>query len=184
MKVLNLSLMAISFSTIQVGLGIDVGYWLVAAGSSIAGSLLLGYFRPERTFWGQINKVLLATIGGVIFGSAFVHWRQIEAPPYLAVSFCCSSMAVLIFIRTWISMFEANAGRFTTTLIQRIFNIRLEDDDGKTIVHRPRGKRKSSHIHVETTAEGPPKVLIGEQAVPDEIKIIEQTVIEQKKEDK
>lgn len=179
MQILNFILPAISLLLTVVGLETDLQYIALAGGSAIAGSLLLGYFRPEKTLGSQVNKMAMATIGGLIAGSAFIQWRQIDTPAYISLAFCVSAMLVLIFVRTFVSLTEANAGTLTTTLIQRIFNVKLSKDNNDDEDSRPRRKPRSDVLVSQKPHEAP-TVVISETAKPDEIRVIEQTVVEKK----
>lgn len=186
MKVINFTIPSIALWLTALGLEVDAQYLMLVGGSSIAGSLMLGYFKPEKTFFAQLNQMIMATIGGLILGSAFVEWRQYQNPAYISLSYCICSMLVLIFLRTIVRLFEANAGKFTTTLIQRIFNVKLDEVD--TEFHKTKGggrrrvNRLDNDIRVEKKDHLPPTVIIGPSAKPDEIRVIEQTEVETKKE--
>lgn len=177
MQILNFLLPMVSLLLTVVGLETDLQYIALAGGSAVAGSLLLGYFRPEKTLGSQVNKMAMATIGGLIAGSAFIQWRQIDTPAYISLAFCTCSMLVLIFVRTFVSLTEANAGTLTTTLIQRIFNVKLSKDNADDD-ERPR--RRRSEVLVSQKPHEAPTVIIGETAKPDEIRVIEQTIVEKK----
>ncbi len=188
--VLNIFLPAISFVMTTAGLEVNWLHIVLAAGSSVAGSLLLGYFRPEKTLGSQLNKMAMATIGGLIVGSAIVQYKDLTNNAYISLAYFTASIVVLIFVRTFVGLFEANAGSLTTTLIQRVFNVKLDkgrDENGNEI-HRTKGgtRRRTVHkdgdIHISQQANCPPTVEIGPGAKPDEIKVIEQTVVENKKE--
>ncbi len=143
MKALYLILSLSSFVLTYFGLAIDWQYVALCVGSSIAGSLVFGYVRPELTFWRQAVKGCMATIVGLIFGSAVIEWQGIEKPEYIGLAYFSASLLALILIRTLVGLFETNAGSLTVTLIQRVFNIRLEgeasDLAGK---HNSQKKRK------------------------------------------
>lgn len=171
MKLLNFMLPAISGLLTSVGLGIDWHYTALACGSAMAGSLLFNYFRREKTFGAQAYKMAMAAVGGLILGSYVVHWRGYTAPAEVSAVYCLSAMVVLIFLRTVVSLFEEHSRKITITLVQRIFNIKLDE---KTKRPRRRG------VHVSTAPNCPPEVVIEPTAEPDEIRVVEQTVVEQK----
>lgn len=182
-KMLTYLLPICSFVLTSIGLQIDWQYVALAGGGSLAGSVILSYFRREKTKNEQLYKIVVSAIGGLIVGSAIVTYRELVQPSYIALTFFICSMLVLIILRVFIKLTETNAATFTTTLIQRIFNVKLEKSDGETIVHRPKGnggKRRSENIQVQEHDDGPPTVVIGDKAKPDEVKVIEQTVIETK----
>lgn len=192
MKMFNLLLAAISFGLAALGLEIDVQYVALVIGSTVAGSLLLGFYRPEKTFVERMKKIAMASLAGLIFGSAIIAWREITTPAFVSLTYCMTSMLVLIFLRTLVGLTETNAGTLTTTLIQRIFNVKLDrrgncpDDEihttkGGTRSRRRRPRIAANDIHISKNPNAPPTVVIGDSAKPDEVKIIEQTVVETKK---
>lgn len=183
MKILNFFLPMLSFVLTANGLDIDWHYIAIACGSSIAGSLLFGYFRREKTFGAQLYKIAMAMIGGLIVGSAFVHWREITAPAMVGLAYCVSAMLVLIFLRTVVSLFEENARNFTVTMIQRIFNVKLDKEEKKPTAqgYRRTISRPRQGIHISKTPDGTPTVEIKPSAKPDEIRIVEETVIQKPK---
>lgn len=188
MKLFNLLLAAISFGLAALGLEIDVQYVALVIGSTIAGSLLLGFYRPERTFVERLKKIAMASLAGLIFGSAIVSWRMIEMPAFISLTYCMTSMLVLIFLRTLVGLTETNAGTLTTTLIQRIFNVKLNrKGDCDDEIHTTKGgtrrtrRRPRQGIHISQSPDKKPVVVIDETAKPDEVRVIEETVVDTKK---
>jgi hypothetical protein len=182
--ILNIILPAMSFVLTTAGLAIDWHYVALAAGSAVAGSLLLGYFRPEKTLGSQVNKMAMATIGGLIVGSAVVQYKGLISPSYVSLAYFVSAIGVLIVVRTFVGLFEANAGSLTTTLVQRIFNVKLERNENGEI-HRTKGGRARHNrkdIRIENNPTGQPSIVIDSDAKPDEVRVIEQTIVDQKKE--
>lgn len=141
MKALYLILSFASFALTYAGLAVDWQYVALCIGSSIAGSLVFGYIRPELTFWRQAVKGCMATIVGLIFGSALIEWQSIEKPEYIGLAYFSASLLALIVIRTLVGLFETNAGSITVTLIQRVFNIRLSENDGEKHSRKNRKER-------------------------------------------
>lgn len=176
MKALYLILGALSFVLTNAGLQIDWQYVAVALGGAIAGSLVLGYIRPEVTFWRQAIKGCIATIVGLIFGAAVVEYQAIDRPAFIGLSFFITSLLALILIRTLVGLFEANAGSLTVTLVQRIFNIKLDRTDD---VEKVRARARRRDIKITRNAGDDPTVEIGKHARPDEVRVIEQTVVKQ-----
>lgn len=181
-KMLNFILPTFSFILTAAGLQIDWHYIALAVGGSVSGSVILSYFRREKSRYEQVYKMLTSAIGGLIVGSAVVSYRLMEVPSYIALTYFICSMLVLIILRTFISLTETNAATLTTTLIQRVFNIKLDEEIGGS--QRREGgqsrRRKIDEVHVVTSANCPPVVIIPDTAKPDEIKVIEQSEIEKK----
>lgn len=174
-KMFNFLLPTMSFMLTAAGLQIDWHYIALAVGGSVSGSVILSYFRREKSRYEQVYKMLGSAIGGLIVGSAVVSYRQMAEPSYIALAYFICSMLVLIILRTFISLTETNAATLTTTLIQRVFNIKLDNENGE-----PRRRRKIEDVHILHSADRPPIVVIPDTAKPDEIKVIEQTEIEKK----
>lgn len=176
MKLLNFMLPTLSFLLTATGLEIDPFYVALAAGSSMAGSLLFGFVRREKTFGAQLYKFTMATIGGLIVGSFVNHWRGYEAPAVMSLVFCLSSLTVLIFLKTIVSLTEENSRAFTVTLIERVFKIDLGPKEEKRRQRSP-NPRPRPGVHLTEEPNGQPSVTIDKSATPDEINIVEQTVI-------
>src|SRR3954468_9270165 len=100
MKILNFTLPTATFWLTAVGLAIDWQYVALVIGSTLAGSLLLGFYRPEKTFAARLYKIAMSVVAGLVFGSGFVAWRQLEHPANIAMAYCITSMLALIFLRT------------------------------------------------------------------------------------
>lgn len=131
MKALFVVLSLSSFVLTGLGLQIDLQYIALAVGSSVAGSLMLAYIRPERTFWRQLVKGCMATIVGLIFGAAIIEYYAIEVPEYIGLVYFVASLLALIAIRALVGLFEQNATSFTAALIQRILNVPVEEGRSK-----------------------------------------------------
>jgi hypothetical protein len=179
-QMFNFALPALSFALTSFGLGIDWHYVALAVGGSVSGSVLLSYFRREKSRYEQLYKMVTSAIGGLIVGSAFIRYREMVEPSYIALAYFICSMLVLIILRTFLSLTEKNAATFTTTLIQRVFNIKLDGEKPKTPRHQRRNADHRESIHISDLAETG-KLVIPDTAKPDEVKIIEQTVIENAK---
>jgi len=169
LKMVNFIIPVFSFVLTAIGLEVDWYYVALAIGGSVSGSVMLSYFRREKSRYEQIYKMLTSAIGGLIVGSAVVTYYGMMVHPYIALTFFMCSMIVLVILRTFLSLTETNAITLTTTLIQRIFNIKLDT---------PEEKRRGKHNHLT-----PEKILtegIPPHIKPDEIKVIEETVITDK----
>lgn len=181
MKALNFMLPTISVFLTAIGLAIDWHYIALAAGSTMAGSLIFGYFRREKTFGAQLYKFMVATIGGLVLGSFIAYWRDYTAPAVISLTYCVSAMLVLIFLRTVVSLFEENSRTFTVTLIERIFNIKLDPRKPTRQRSQNTDSRPRQGIHLTEDNGGHQSVTIDNTATPDEVRIIEQTVIQKPK---
>jgi len=145
MKSFYLLLCATSFALTSVGLEIDWHYIFLAVGGSLGGSMLLAYFRREKSWFEATYKVGMAAVAGLIVGSVIVKYRGMIDAEYIAAVYAASAMLMLFFARTIVGFAESNAGKITTTIFQRVFNINLEDRDPPT-AKKPtaaRGKRGS-----------------------------------------
>lgn len=181
MKILNFLLPAFSFMLTTYGLEIDWQYVALAVGSSVAGSLLLGFYRPERTLGRMVYKMLLSAVAGLIFGSAAVAWWKFETFAYVGVAYCVSALMALFFLKSLVGFGQANSDSLTRTVLQRIFNVPIppakDCPDGEKTVRR----KKDRGVHV-AHSDGKPVVVIDAGAKPDEVRVIEQTVVDTQKE--
>lgn len=173
MKTLYLLLCAISFSFTTVGLEIDWHYVMLAVGGSFAGSLVLTYFRREKTLFEKLYKVFVAAVAGLIIGSVIVKYRGMTEQEYIAAVFATCSCLALFFIRTVVGLAESNAGKITTTIIQRVFNIDLgESAVSADKPSRSRGKRSMPSVVPEDDGEDAGEISGSAQII--ETKIIEE----------
>lgn len=177
MKTLYLTLCAISFAFTTVGLEIDWHYVMLAVGGSFAGSLVLTYFRREKTLFEKLYKVFVAAVAGLIVGSVIVKYRGMVEQEYIAAVFAVCSCLALFFIRTAVGLAESNAGKITTTIIQRVFNIDLSESAA------PAEKPSRSHRQKNRSPIMPPSV-VPEDTVPPNppqtVQVVETTIIKEK----
>lgn len=165
-----------SFWLTAFGLEIAWHYVALVVGSAIAGALVLGYYRPEKTFFRSVYKTVIASMAGMIFGSVVVAWRTMEHPAYVAATYCVCSMVVLFLLKSVIGYGERNAEGLTRTIFERIFNVEKKDLDA---VKRQKRTARRGGVHVSHAPDT--TVVIDKSAVPDEVRVIEQTVVETKK---
>lgn len=183
MKTLTLFFASVSFVLTSLGLEIDLRYAALAIGGSFGGSVVLAYYRPERSWFEQTRKVVVSTTTALIVGSVVVKYRGMADAEYIAFTyFVCGTLA-LIFIRAVISLTESNAATFTTTLVQRVFNIKLDKEKHEDSSHRAAGhhrtRERPRHINLaDLEKDGKPIT----DSQPDEIRVIEQRVIDTKNE--
>jgi len=174
MKLLNFILPSISFALTSFGLEIDLPYICLAIGSTAAGSMLLNFYRPEKTLGRTVYKSIMAAVAGVVFGSALIAWRQVEAPPYVAMYYCLASMLSLMFLKSVVTFGEANSDSLIRTVIQRVFDIPVKDACPDEHIARKKG------VTIENAAAEKPVVVIDANARPDSVRVIEETVVDTK----
>lgn len=165
MKTVYLLLAAASFTLTSLGLEIDWYYIFLAVGGSLGGSMLLAYFRREKSWFEATYKVAMAAVAGLIVGSVVVRYRSMIDPAYIAAVYAASAMLMLFFARTVVGFAESNAGKITTTIFQRVFSIDLEDPPTSKKPSRARGKRGSM-----------PSVVPSDR----EVQIVETTITQEK----
>src|SRR3954468_11231193 len=100
MKILNFTLPTATFWLTAVGLAIDWQYVALVVGSTFAGSLLLGFYRPEKTFAARVYKIAMSVVAGLVFGSVMVEYWHLENHAFISGTYCSVSMLALIFLRT------------------------------------------------------------------------------------
>src|SRR6478735_5689451 len=174
MKLLNFILPSISFALTSFGLDVDLPYVCLAIGSTAAGSMLLNFYRPEKTIGRTVYKSIMAAVAGVVFGSALIAWRQVEAPPYVAMYYCLASMLSLMFLKSVVTFGEANSDSLIRTVIQRVFDIPVKGDCPDQHIARNKG------VTIENAAAEKPVVVIDPNAKPDSVRVIEETVVDTK----
>ena len=182
-KLFNFALPAIAAFLTTMGLEIDWRYVALVLGSSCAGSLIFGYIQPEKRFSYQVYKGLISTVSGLVVGSYIVHRLHYEAGAEVGFAYFISSMLSLILMRTVVSLTEKNSRTFAVTILQRIFNVKLEDAEPETPQPRPRrqrGTRPQANVHITEEPGHTAQVVIPPGTTPDKVQVIEQTVIEKK----
>lgn len=179
MTLLNWTLPTIALTLLTYASGIDWHYVAGAAAGSLGGSLAFGFFRREGKFGRQVYKTAVAWIGGIIVGGAAVHWLGVTALQIVTLVYFLAALVVLIFVRACLAVAEEHAKDGVMLLFRKVFTVPLEKGPGDS---RPRrSKRKGVHVSIPPGG-GPPEVKIDPAAVPDEVQIIEQRVIEKPQE--
>lgn len=108
-----------------VALNIEWRYVLTVAGASIAGAMVLAYFRRDRHTKEMFYRSASAAICGLVSGAGLAKWFAIHAIEYTLVLYFFSALLSLFFIRALVTITEDNAGNAVILILQKI--LRMHD---------------------------------------------------------
>lgn len=127
---------------------------LLAVSGSLAGALMLTYYRREKIKAEMAFKVLASAMGGIVFGSVAQAYFEITHPSYLLGLFFISSILSIALIKAVLNFTDQNASEFIKTVVHRMFGFEvksvkekkrnekyLEDDDKNGIANDSDGRR-------------------------------------------
>lgn len=102
-------------------------YFLTVAGASLAGAIVLAYYRRELSYKELFFKIGCASILGVVCGSIITAYFSVVTTPYILGSYFFSSLLAIFLIRALLSVTEQNASGFVITVIQTLLRTRVAD---------------------------------------------------------
>lgn len=132
---LEIILSIVVFATSVLSLDIDLKYALVAFVGASAGSVVLGYFKPETNRRAQFIKAMMSTISGIICGAAFARHYHLQEWEYLAMAFFLHALVSLILLKALVSFLDKDGGTLVQTVIVRMFGV---DKSQITINNQPK----------------------------------------------
>jgi hypothetical protein len=147
MKVLDFIVLTVTLLFNTLILGLDLAYIAVAIGGSLSGAVMLAYFRRDPRKTEQAFKTLCAAIGGVILGSTLEEFAKVTQPKYLLGIYFFSGLLSLAILRGLLNLTERNSAELCRMVLQRIFNLRLPEEN-----ERPR-KRIRRTVHTSLLPE-------------------------------
>lgn len=103
-------------------LNTQIEYIFTIMGASLAGAIVLAYFRRDRDHKEIFFKTACAAICGLVSGSVIARYYQVESMEYVAAIYFIASLLALFFIKGLLSVTEQNASGLIVTVIQRILN--------------------------------------------------------------
>lgn len=123
----------ILLSSLYVGgiivLNPDLKNILTVLGSSLAGAIVLAYFRRDRDYKEIFFKTACAAICGLVTGSTLIKYQEIAATEYAIAVYFLSGLLSLFFIRGLLFVTEQNASNFIVTIAQRFFKGGIVETD-------------------------------------------------------
>lgn len=146
MKAFDFTILGAAFVFNTLLLGLDWEYVAIAAGGSFSGAIILAYFRRDDRKGEQIFKTLCAAIAGIVTGAAVEEWFDLTNPKATIGLFFMSGLLSLAMLRALLNLTEKNAAEISRSMLQRIFNLKVEEDR--------RRKRRREHVTNETKKEG------------------------------
>ncbi len=91
-------------------------------GASLAGAVVLAYFRRDRNHREIFFKTVCAAICGLVSGSILTRYYAVEPIEYVVAIYFFAGLLSLFFIKGLLSVTEQNASGLIVTVIQRILN--------------------------------------------------------------
>jgi uncharacterized membrane protein YfcA len=104
-------------------LNTDALYVVTIAGSSIAGSVVLAYYRRDRDYKEIFFKSACASICGLVVGAVITRWKEIDFIEYTIAIYFFASLLSLFFIKGLLAFAEQNASGMIVTIWQRVIGI-------------------------------------------------------------
>lgn len=93
---------------------------LTVAGASLAGAVVLAYYRRELSYKEIFFKVGCAAILGVVCGSVITTYFDLHALPYVLAVYFFSSLLAIFIIRGLLSVTEQNATSIVVSVLQTL----------------------------------------------------------------
>lgn len=128
MKAFDLAILTATFIFNTLVLGLDWQYVAIAAGGSFSGAIILAYFRRDDRKGEQVFKTLCAAIAGIVTGAAIEEWFDPMNPKAILGLFFMSGLLSLAMLRALLNLTEKNAAEISRSMLQRIFNLKLDDE--------------------------------------------------------
>jgi hypothetical protein len=120
---LKLILDVTAFVVIYLGgvaaFNIDTVNALTIVGASVAGALVLVYFRRDRDYKEIFFKAGCASISGVVFGSVISKYYALESSEYIFATYFFASMLSVFFLKGLLAVTEQNATGVIISILQR-----------------------------------------------------------------
>lgn len=108
----------------------------IAVGGSVAGAVMLGYFRRDNRKLEQLFKVIASAIGGLVLGTVLQKYLNIEAEEYRLGLFFVSSMLALVVLRSLLSLTENNVADMLRNIVQRLTGLQTKEEKTRRRVER------------------------------------------------
>ena len=136
MKVLDAAILTVAFLFNLLAIDPEWQSLAIAVGGSFSGSVVLAYFRRDIQKAEQMFKVIASAIGGLVLGTVLQKYLHIESEEYRLCLFFASGLLSLVVLRALLSLTETNVADLLRSILQRLFNLRVETDAVKRKVAR------------------------------------------------
>lgn len=128
MKAFDFVVLAAIFVFNSTVLALDWQYIAMAIGGSLSGAVMLAYFRRDPRKGEQVFKTLCSAIGGIVTGTAIEEFLALDSPRYILALYFHTGLLSLVFLRALLSLTERSSADVIRDLLQRIFNLRLPNE--------------------------------------------------------
>lgn len=122
----------------------DLDSLMIAVGGSVAGAVMLAYFRRDSTKFEQFFKVIASAIGGLVLGTVLQKYFNIEAREYRLGLFFGSSMLAVVVLGSLLSLTENNVSDMLKGVLQRVFNLQLKEERTRKRVEKLEENQRDS----------------------------------------
>jgi hypothetical protein len=156
----NIVLLIISAAVLLIEswyVGVQVTHLIAAIVGSTAGSLVIVYFRREKSQVETILKIIVSSSCGVILGAATIEYLQIEKTAYLLTAYFFCSLNAIVFFRGLIGILDVSLKQILLQIISRVLDVKIASrapKDGRRISkHGAFHKDAQTKTGAETDAE-------------------------------
>lgn len=105
-----------------IALNTDIVYIATIAGASLAGSIVLAYFRRDRDHKEIFFKSACASMCGLVAGAVITRRWEVVAVEYTIAVYFFTSLLSLFFIKGLLAFTEQNASGLVISILQKIVN--------------------------------------------------------------
>ena len=113
---------------------------MIAVGGSVAGAVMLGYFRRDARKFEQFFKVFASAIGGLILGTVLQTYFNIEQESYRLGLFSACSFISLVVLRSLLTMTENNVADALRNIVQRLTGLQTKEERTRRRVEKLENK--------------------------------------------
>jgi hypothetical protein len=142
----NIVLLIISAAVLLIEswyVGVQVTHLIAAIVGSTAGSLVIVYFRREKSQVETILKIIVSSSCGVILGAATIEYLQIEKTAYLLTAYFFCSLNAIVFFRGLIGILDVSLKQILLQIISRVLDVKIASR--APYVFKKDGRRISKH---------------------------------------
>lgn len=141
-------------------LAIDWTRTFIAFFGSLAGAVILAYFRRLDDRWELGYRTLAATLAGVIFGSAGIRYFDIQTTEYVLSFYSGSGLILIFIIKALLAIGDGSLKGMIETISYKLIDAFVPGRTPQQIIHVSEAQAKLDAIEPSAKPIAPEK---GEQ---------------------